>query len=87
MGIPSRPTRSYRARPADEVGQPCQNTAPSALELLPTHVPHAGSNAAFLDPGAKAVRWILTQLSGRVAISFDPNVRPAAMGNLDGVVG
>lgn len=41
---------------------------------------HTGSIGAALDPGATAVERLLSEVRGRVLTSFDPNVRPALMG-------
>jgi fructokinase len=42
---------------------------------------HAGSIAAFLEPGATAVRRTLGGASGTALVTFDPNIRPALVGS------
>jgi fructokinase len=42
---------------------------------------HAGSIAAFLEPGAAAVRDTLATASGSALVTFDPNIRPALVGD------
>jgi fructokinase len=42
---------------------------------------HAGSIAAFLEPGATAVRSTLAAASGSALVTFDPNIRPALVGS------
>jgi fructokinase len=52
------------------------------LEGLVTapQIVHTGSIAAFLDPGADAVREVLVaSAAGQALVSVDPNVRPALM--------
>ncbi|MDQ0644907.1 carbohydrate kinase family protein [Microbacterium murale] len=44
---------------------------------------HTGSIAALLDPGADAVRSILTALRTSSLITYDPNVRPAMLPDRD----
>ncbi|MFC0680503.1 carbohydrate kinase [Lysobacter korlensis] len=41
---------------------------------------HAGSIAAFLEPGATAVRRTLAGAAGSALVTFDPNIRPALVG-------
>ncbi|WP_413454280.1 PfkB family carbohydrate kinase [Georgenia phoenicis] len=45
----------------------------------PQHV-HVGSVAAFVEPGAAAVREVVERFRGSSTVSFDPNVRPALLG-------
>ena len=46
-------------------------------------VVHTGSIAAVLAPGAAAVEALLSRTRHRSTISYDPNVRPALMGEPD----
>ncbi|MEV6978723.1 carbohydrate kinase [Kitasatospora sp. NPDC093806] len=54
--------------------------------LSPTELPsppgqlHIGSIAAITEPGAAAVLALVERWRGRAAVSYDPNVRPALMG-------
>jgi fructokinase len=41
---------------------------------------HAGSLASWLDPGALAIERRLAELAGTAVISYDPNIRPALLG-------
>ncbi|MER7755906.1 carbohydrate kinase [Kitasatospora sp. NPDC097643] len=41
---------------------------------------HIGSIAAVTEPGAAAVRALVRRWRGRAEVSYDPNVRPALMG-------
>lgn len=41
---------------------------------------HAGSLASWIDPGAQAIEARLAELSGSAVISYDPNIRPALLG-------
>ena len=57
------------------------------LEWAPTALPdpvsyghvHTGSIAAVLEPGAAAVRDLLTRARAHASVSYDPNLRPALM--------
>jgi len=42
---------------------------------------HTGSIAAFLQPGGDAVLRLLEAVRGRLIVSYDPNARPALMGD------
>jgi len=42
---------------------------------------HAGSIAAFLAPGGDAVLDLIRAASGRLTVTYDPNVRPRLMGD------
>ncbi|MEV7026004.1 carbohydrate kinase [Kitasatospora sp. NPDC093558] len=53
---------------------------PVALQDAPGYV-HVGSIAAVALPGADAVLGIVERLRGRASVSYDPNVRPALMGD------
>jgi fructokinase len=46
---------------------------------------HAGSVAAILQPGAESVLAALRAARGRATVSYDPNIRPGIMGDLDKV--
>jgi fructokinase len=47
---------------------------------------HAGSIAAFLEPGATAVRSTLAAASSSALITFDPNIRPALVGSRESAI-
>jgi fructokinase len=61
-------------------------------DVAPIDVPaefgavHAGSIAAFLEPGASAVRSTLASASGSALVTFDPNIRPALVGSRESAV-
>ncbi|MDQ4502556.1 PfkB family carbohydrate kinase [Sinomonas sp. ASV322] len=44
---------------------------------------HVGSIAAFLTPGAERVEEIVAGLAPSATVSFDPNIRPALVGDPD----
>lgn len=44
---------------------------------------HAGSIAAVLNPGASVVEGLLSRTRHRATVSYDPNMRPALMGDAD----
>lgn len=48
-------------------------------------VVHFGSLAAYLDPSARAIEHWVNRARRAVPISFDPNIRLSAMGELDAV--
>jgi len=55
---------------------------------LPTAAPgyfpkilHTGSIAAFLEPGASAVKNLLEQAHKHCTITYDPNIRPSLLGS------
>lgn len=52
---------------------------PHALDPMPKIV-HAGSIATFLEPGAQAVASLMAQAKGHALVTYDPNVRPALVG-------
>ncbi len=45
---------------------------------------HVGSLAAFVEPGASALERLVARVRGELVVSFDPNLRPAALDRLDG---
>ncbi len=47
---------------------------------LGARILHTGSIAAFLEPGAASVRKVLTS-AGADIVTFDPNIRPALVGD------
>ncbi|MER5349189.1 carbohydrate kinase [Kitasatospora sp. NPDC002551] len=49
------------------------------LPFPPGHL-HIGSIAAVTEPGAAAVLALVERRRGRASVSYDPNVRPALMG-------
>ncbi|MDH6708945.1 fructokinase [Kitasatospora sp. MAA19] len=52
---------------------------PTELRAAPAAI-HLGSIAAVTDPGAAAVLDLVERWRGRAPVSYDPNVRPALMG-------
>nr|BEK63790.1 carbohydrate kinase [Kitasatospora purpeofusca] len=52
---------------------------PVELPFPPGHL-HLGSIAAVTGPGAAAVLALVERWRGRAGVSYDPNVRPALMG-------
>ncbi|MFC8764318.1 carbohydrate kinase [Streptomyces sp. NPDC057193] len=60
-------------------------TAGAPADLAPAHV-HIGSIAAVTDPGAATVLAETERLRSRATVSYDPNVRPALMGEHDAAV-
>jgi fructokinase len=49
-------------------------------------VVHVGSVAAFLEPGASAVRGLVEGLGERATVTFDPNIRPALLHSRESAV-
>lgn len=47
---------------------------------------HTGSLATALEPGAGAVRDLIRSARGRVPVSYDPNLRPALLGDASRVL-
>ena len=47
---------------------------------------HTGSIGSILEPGAESVRAIFASADPSVILSFDPNIRPAIMGDRDEVM-
>ncbi|BDZ64166.1 carbohydrate kinase family protein [Agromyces mangrovi Wang et al. 2018] len=56
---------------------------PAAPALAGERMLHTGSIAAFLAPGAALVREAVAAASGRALVTFDPNIRPALIGDAD----
>ena len=59
-----------------------------SIVTLPDHgwrIIHTGSLAALIDPGGAQILEYIETMKGRAFISFDPNIRPAAMGDQDQV--
>ncbi|MFF1269805.1 carbohydrate kinase [Streptomyces anulatus] len=54
--------------------------APVAVEPAPVHV-HTGSIGAVLEPGSTTVLDIVRAARATATVSYDPNVRPALMGD------
>lgn len=71
-----------RAQYAFDIGW---TLGPAELPHAPGYV-HIGSIAAVTAPGAEAVLGIVERLRGRASVSYDPNVRPALMGERAGAV-
>ncbi|MFB7673892.1 carbohydrate kinase [Kitasatospora purpeofusca] len=65
-----------RAQYAFDIGW---TLAPVELPFRPGHL-HIGSIAAVTGPGAAAVLALFERWRGRAGVSYDPNVRPALMG-------
>ena len=59
---------------------------PVAPVIEPPLALHTGSIAAFLEPGATHVRALLESWAPSASISFDPNIRPALVGDHDGAL-
>ncbi|MFI9626096.1 carbohydrate kinase [Streptomyces sp. NPDC052042] len=74
--------REGRAAYAFEIGW---TLAPVAPDRPPHHV-HTGSIAAVTDPGAATVLAAVEALRTSATVSYDPNVRPALMGDHDTAV-
>ncbi|WP_406099483.1 carbohydrate kinase [Streptomyces sp. NBC_01013] len=58
---------------------------PVSLERPPSHV-HTGSIATVTEPGAAAVVAAVESLRAAATVSYDPNVRPALMGDHEAAV-
>lgn len=56
--------------------EPRGDVDPTAYDVV-----HTGSIAAVLDPGAGTVRDLLERAQGAATITYDPNARPAIMGD------
>ena len=54
---------------------------PAPPVLAGEQVVHVGSVAAFLEPGATTLEEFLTHVSHHVQVTFDPNIRPALVGD------
>ncbi|MFG3041073.1 carbohydrate kinase [Streptomyces sp. NPDC048330] len=80
VGLDAEGRASYAFDIAWTMEAPLARPAPA-----PTHV-HIGSIAAVTEPGAAAVRALVEEFRGRALVSYDPNVRPALMGDRAGAV-
>ncbi|MEA5457246.1 carbohydrate kinase [Sinomonas sp. JGH33] len=58
-------------------------TLPVDVDLPAAGHVHIGSIAAFLTPGAERVEEIVAALAPNATVSFDPNIRPALVGDPD----
>lgn len=58
--------------------------APVKARKRTTHV-HAGSLATVLEPGASRARAAMAATHSEATLSYDPNIRPGIMGDLDQV--
>ncbi|MEV7602013.1 carbohydrate kinase [Kitasatospora sp. NPDC089797] len=58
---------------------------PTELRAAPAAI-HLGSIGAVTEPGAGAVRTLVERWRGQVPVSYDPNVRPALMGERSAAV-
>lgn len=54
---------------------------PAPIDTTGFAMVHTGSIGAALDPGVDIVQEALTGLRNRALVSYDPNVRPALMGD------
>ncbi|MGZ4625523.1 MAG: carbohydrate kinase family protein [Kineosporiaceae bacterium] len=54
---------------------------PATADVPDAKALHTGSIAAFLPPGGGAVLDLVRRAAGRLTVSFDPNARPALMGD------
>jgi fructokinase len=63
-----------------------QWSLPATLSLPRAAVIHTGSIAAFLAPGDSAVLELIRQRAAGTVVTFDPNIRPAIIGNLGDAV-
>ena len=54
---------------------------PATADVPEAKALHTGSIAAFLPPGGDAVLDLVRRAAGRLTVSFDPNARPALMGD------
>lgn len=60
----------------DLAWEPLGDVDPTAYDVV-----HTGSIAAVLEPGAGTVRELLQRARGAATITYDPNARPAIMGD------
>ncbi|MCA1782862.1 MAG: PfkB family carbohydrate kinase [Dermatophilaceae bacterium] len=60
------------------------NLAPVKVGKRDVHI-HAGSLATALEPGATPAREAMTTHRESATVSYDPNIRPGIMGDLDAV--
>lgn len=67
------------ARYAFDIAWTLSALAPTDLTVSPGHV-HFGSIAAVAGPGAGSTLALVQALRGHATVSYDPNVRPALMG-------
>lgn len=84
--VTARPTSTARARiaadgAADYVFDIDWNVLPEAAYPAPRLV-HTGSIGAFAEPGAGSVVELLSDVRAE-EVTFDPNIRPALVGNRD----
>ena len=79
--LDDRGSASYRF----DIAWTLRETPPASV---PTHRPHLhiGSIGAAVPPGAGAVLALTERLRDTATISYDPNVRPALMGDHDAAV-
>lgn len=56
-------------------------TLPEGVEPAGAKLVHVGSIAAFLDPGATTLERLLDKRDERTIVTFDPNIRPALVGD------
>jgi fructokinase len=60
------------------------NLAPVKVGRRDVHI-HAGSLATALEPGAAHARTAMAENQQKATISYDPNIRPGIMGDLDDI--
>lgn len=51
------------------------------IELGDARVVHVGSIGCFIEPGGTQVREAIQGFAGRARVTFDPNIRPALLGD------
>lgn len=59
---------------------------PTLPVLAGEEVVHVGSVAVFLEPGATTLERFLTGIGGAARVTFDPNIRPALVGDHEAAV-
>lgn len=52
----------------------------SPVALRDARVVHVGSIGCFIEPGASVVRETIRSFAGQALVTFDPNIRPALVG-------
>lgn len=59
---------------------------PHGIRCDDARIVHTGSIAAFLEPGATGVMEAIARATTRSLVTFDPNIRPALVGEHDAAV-
>ncbi|MGW4898179.1 carbohydrate kinase family protein [Kitasatospora sp. NPDC004240] len=86
VGLDGRGRARYGFDIAWTLGAAALDEAGPAFAARPHHL-HLGSIGAVTEPGAGAVLDLVERLRGAVVVSYDPNVRPALMGEHGPAVG